>query len=326
MNETVTSQIFEKIKAYDSIILLRHKRPDGDAAGSTLGFQRLLRATFPEKDIRVINSDYADYVKFIGPEDEDVPDEFYAKSLGIVLDTATSERISNQKYKLCRELIKIDHHLVQEQYGDINWVEDFRSSLCEMIVAFYDRYRDELVMTKEAAEALFAGMVTDSLRFKTKDTHGDTMRMAGILLDQNPDTETLFAHLTLETPEETRYKAWALRNIHITENGVAWLKIGKRDMKRLALSTDQASAGIGFMDKIIGSLIWLIFIDYPDGTTRVRLRSRFTTVNQIAEKHHGGGHAQAAGSTVYSKKEMRELIAEADAALAEYKSTHEGWL
>jgi phosphoesterase RecJ-like protein len=58
----------------------------------------------------------------------------------------------------------------------------------------------------------------------------------------------------------------------------------------------------------------------------VRLRSRFVTVNQIAERYHGGGHACASGATVYSKKEVKALVNEADATLAKYKSENEGWL
>jgi phosphoesterase RecJ-like protein len=58
----------------------------------------------------------------------------------------------------------------------------------------------------------------------------------------------------------------------------------------------------------------------------VRLRSRFVTVNQIAEKYEGGGHACASGATVHSKEQMEELIALADKTLGEYKATNEGWL
>ena len=82
------------------------------------------------------------------------------------------------------------------------------------------------------------------------------------------------------------------------------------------------------LDKIRGCLCWLAFIDSSrePGTIRVRLRSRFMTVNEIAEQHHGGGHACASGATVYSLEEMHQLIAEADAASKLYKQTHEGWL
>ena len=58
----------------------------------------------------------------------------------------------------------------------------------------------------------------------------------------------------------------------------------------------------------------------------MRLRSRFMTVNQVAERHHGGGHAMASGATVYSREEAEQLIAEADALVKEYKETHTGWM
>ena len=98
-------------------------------------------------------------------------------------------------------------------------------------------------------------------------------------------------------------------------------------MAEFGLSFEQASACVSYMDSIKNSLIWLAFLDSDNSDDiRVRLRSRFVTVNQIAEKYEGGGHACASGATVHSKEQMQELIAEADKTLAEYKKTHEGWL
>ena len=96
--------------------------------------------------------------------------------------------------------------------------------------------------------------------------------------------------------------------------------------ERFDLSSEDASASVSYMDSIKDSLIWLAFIENGDGSTRVRLRSRFVTVSPVAERYHGGGHACAAGATVYSKKEMAALIAEADALIKEYKENNEGWL
>ena len=110
-NIEVMRAILEKIKEYDRIIIFRHLRPDGDAVGSTKGLQAILKLTFPEKEIYLQNSDYCDYMKFLGPEDEPIADELYADALGIVVDTGTLDRISNKKYELCRELVKIDHHI-----------------------------------------------------------------------------------------------------------------------------------------------------------------------------------------------------------------------
>ena len=136
MNEQM-KVIFEKIKEYDRIVIFRHKRPDGDAVGSTLGLRGILRLSFPHKEIVVNNTDYSDYVGFLGDEDAPCSDEFYAEALGIVIDTATEDRVSNPRYNLCSELCKIDHHIPKEAYGDYQWVEEHRSSACEMIAAFY---------------------------------------------------------------------------------------------------------------------------------------------------------------------------------------------
>ena len=80
------------------------------------------------------------------------------------------------------------------------------------------------------------------------------------------------------------------------------------------------------MEGIKDSLIWIAFIETDDGKIRVRLRSRYVTVSELAEKYDGGGHACAAGATVYSKKEMKQLLQDADALLKAYKEKNTGWL
>ena len=328
MNYEIKQAILQKIKEYDTICLFRHIRNDGDCVGSTKGLKALLRASFPEKHIYLIDSDHSEFLAFLGPEDEEIADDIYTQALGIVLDTATSNRISNKKFTLCRELIKIDHHIPVESFGVINWVEDERSSLCEMIVDFYDTFRDELTLTKEAAYYLYTGMVTDSGRFRYSGVNGETMRCAGILLDQGINTDVLFANLYLDDFYFLKFKAYVYENMNITENGVAYVHITKEIKEHFGLSDEDASNSVSMMDGIKGTLCWLAFIDShkEPGTIRVRLRSRFMTVNQIAERYRGGGHACASGATVYSEEEKMALIAEADAAIKEYKETHEGWL
>jgi phosphoesterase RecJ-like protein len=319
-------KILDKIKQYNKIIIFRHKRPDGDSVGSTMGLGTVLRGTYPEKDIRVLNCDYSEYLSFLGGEDStDVPDEFYADALGIVIDTATAERISNPKYSLCRELIKIDHHIPIENYGDLIWVEEERSSACEMIAAFYETFKDELVLTKEAATEIYTGMVTDSGRFRFRSVSGDTMRLAGMLLDKGIDTDTLYANLYMKEYNEFKFQSYVYKKMKITENGVAYIHVDRAMQKKFSLTNEQASAAVSHLDSIKGSLIWLAFIDGSDGI-RVRLRSRFLPVNPLAEKYGGGGHACACGATVHSKKEMKALISDADALLSDYKKNNEGWL
>ena len=325
-NYEVKKQILDKIKEYDRIFIFRHKRPDGDATGSTKGLKRILELTFPEKEIKLQNCDFADYMAFLGGEDELLPDEAYADALAIVVDTGTMERVSNQKFNLCREVIKIDHHINIAPYGDLMWVEEERSSACEMIADFYNSFRGELKIDTEAASYIYTGMVTDSGRFRFRDVSGETMRLAGMLLDLGIDTDTMYANLYMKDFDIYKFEAYAYGQMQITENGVAYLHVTKDMQEEFGLTQEEASSMVSLMDSIKGSLIWLAFIDNDDGTIRVRLRSRFVTINSIGEKYRGGGHACAAGATVHSPGEMNSLIADADLRLKEYKETHEGWL
>ena len=328
MNYEIKKAILDKIKEYDRIFLFRHVRNDGDCVGATKGFKSLLQESFPDKQILLIDSDTAAYLEFMGPEDAPVAEELYTDALGIVLDTASEARISNKKYTLCKELIKIDHHIPLESYGDLIWVEEERSSCCEMIVDFYRTFSDELVLTKEGATHLYTGMVTDSGRFKYDGVSGETMRCAGTLLDVGVDTDTLFARLYLEAFEYLKFKAHIYQKMQVTPNGVAYIIIDKAMQEQFNLTLEQASACVGTLDSIRGCISWMVFIENGDeqNSYRVRLRSRFVHINTIAEKYRGGGHACASGATVYGKDEIEALLQDADAHVKEYKDTHEDWL
>lgn len=326
MNRPVMTAILEKIKAAPRIMLFRHRRVDGDCVGATKGLKEIIRLTWPEKEVYLIDDERSDYLAFLGPDDAPVPDETYADALGIVIDVGDRDRISNQKYALCRELIKIDHHIEREPYGDISWVEDWRSSACEMIAAFYAAFQDELRISPQAATYIYTGMVTDSGRFQYEGVRGDTLRLAGLMLDQGIDAERLYAQLYLRDFASLKFKAHIYEQMQVTEHGVAHVYITKDMQQRFGLSFESACTAISFLSDIRGVLCWLAFIDADDGAIRVRLRSRFATVNTIAERYHGGGHACASGATVYSVDEMQALIRDADAHIGQYKETHEGWL
>ncbi|MDE5562999.1 MAG: bifunctional oligoribonuclease/PAP phosphatase NrnA [Clostridiales bacterium] len=326
MNEQLKRKILQKIESYDKIIVSRHIRPDGDAIGSTKGLVSILRATYPNKKIFLINDDNSAHLAFLGGGD-DIPDdkidEVYDGALQIIIDTGTADRISNRNYQKAKELIKIDHHIDDKPYGDLCWIEDYRSSASEMIADFYVTFKDKLKITKEAATYIYCGMVTDSGRFRHDDVTGETMRLAGALLDIGIDTQTLFANLYTDDLEAFRLKSYVYENLKITPNGVAYIYVDKATQERLNLTLEQASEAVGELKYIRGSLIWIAFIDnVAKNNIRVRVRSRYLGINDLALKYHGGGHNMSAGATCYTAEEMQSLIAEADKLLGEYKATN----
>ena len=325
MNE-IMKRIYDRIEAAPCVMLFRHVRIDGDCVGATKGLKEIIRNTWPEKQVYIIDDEHSDYLAFMGPDDAPVADEVYADALGIVIDVGNKERISNQKYSLCREIIKIDHHIERDPYGDINWVEEKRSSSCEMITAFYEAFADRLIMSAQAATCLYIGMVTDSGRFLYEAVSGDTMRLAGLLLDQGIDTQRMYAQLNLRDYDDIKFAAQVYAAMQVTENGVAYIHVTDEMQKRFGLTQETAGNAVNCLSDIKGILCWMAFIDTDSDEIRVRMRSRFAAINNIAEKYHGGGHACASGARVYSAKEMQALIADADAHIKAFKESNTQWL
>ncbi len=320
------TDILNKVKSYNRIVITRHVRPDGDAIGSTKGLCRILRLTYPDKEIYLQTNDSSDYLSFLGPDDKTIAPELYNDALMIVIDTATADRISNSYYNQAKELVKIDHHINIKPYGDLCWIEDWRSSASEMIAYFYQTFKSELKIDTEAATYIFTGMVTDSGRFRYEATTGDTMRLAGMLMDSGIDTETLYSHLYLEDFDYLKFQAYVYKKMKITENGVAYLYVDNAMQRKFKLTTEQASEAVSFLKGIKGCIAWLAFIAMPDGTIRVRLRSRFMTINELAEKYNGGGHQCTCGATLHKTSEIKLMLKDADKMVADYKANNKGWL
>ena len=144
MHEDIKGLILEKIKAYDTDHDLP-SHPHGRGLRRRFqGHEGMIRATWPDKEVLLMDGQKRDSWPFWGRTTRRCP----TKSTGTRWPSwwipADQERISNPKYRLCKEVIKIDHHIPVDQYGSLNWVEEERSSACEMIADFYRRLPDEL--------------------------------------------------------------------------------------------------------------------------------------------------------------------------------------
>ena len=107
-------------------------------------------------------------------------------------------------------------------------------------------------------------------------------------------------------------------------------------MKKFGVSKDDAANLVNSISTIRGCLVWVAFVDQfgtrpsnfkkgdldPSKEIRCRLRSRGVAVNSVAANYRGGGHLQAAGATIYSKKEMDSILKELDVLVKDYKKEH----
>lgn len=310
--------ILGKIKEYDRIIIYGHIRPDGDCYGAQIGLKDIVKSSFPNKKVYAVG-ETSEYVSFVG--DIDVIDEKeYEGALSIVVDTATRDRISDQRYSLGKEVIKIDHHIPIDQYGDIIWVDTDFPSCAQMIAYFYQKYENELRLSEKGAIALYTGIVTDTGRFKYRGVDELTHRLAGMLITKGANPEEIDLQLSKVTLNEVNLKGFILSTFEISEHGFIYFRMTRKIINEYKVSDEDAAAMVSILGDIEGHPVWALIIEYPD-EIRIRLRSNGPDIDDIANLFEGGGHAKAAGGKLDNWRDLSRLIKIVDARIIEWRQS-----
>ena len=305
-------KIFEAIQQFDTIIIHRHVRPDPDAYGSQCGLAEMLKASFPAKEVYVVGKD-EESLTFLKQMNV-ISETIYEKALVIVCDTANQDRICDSRYGKGEMLIKIDHHPNDDPYGDIVWVDTTFSSTSEMIYEFYLHGKDkDLVLNKEAARLIYAGIVGDTGRFLFPSTTSRTFKYAADLIDYDFSFPKLYNSLYRTKRNVANLSGFVLQNFTLLDSGIASILISKEMLTEFNVTTSDASQIVGLLGNIEGVKAWVFFVE-EDDQIRVRLRSKGVVINQVAKKFNGGGHPLAAGASIYSWDEVDDVIAELEAA------------
>jgi phosphoesterase RecJ-like protein len=296
-------KIIKKIQDYSQILLYRHVNPDMDAFGSQLGFYHFIKEHFPSKHV-VLMGEFTSALApmFINEEREEIRDE---KSLGIVLDTANKERIDGD-LSLCEYVIKIDHHIVVDSYGDIN-IEDVSASSCAQIVSLLFK-EGGFMLNKEASRALYIGIIGDSNRFLYRNTGVKTFEAASYLLESGIDIEAIYQDMYLREEKDLNVTRFIL-NHYVKEGRIAYYVLKDEDLKELEISREEGSNYVNTLSNIKEFDIWMAITENTkDNNIRVSIRSRKTAINEVAAQFNGGGHALASGAKLSSFDELPELI------------------
>lgn len=314
--------VYQKIKDYQTIIIFGHKRPDGDCYGSQNGLKDIIKSTFPMKSVFVVG-EKVDNLSFIGQMDQ-IKDDIFPQALAIVVDTATRDRISDSRYKLCKEIIKIDHHIILDNYGDINVVEELIPATCLLITKFL-LSNETLKISLNGATALYTGTITDTGNFRYRGVNAETFHLAGVLLNYGVDTEWIDQNLSVQSLRSLRLKSYVYRSFKVTKNGFAYAVINRMIIKYYNVGYDEAASLVNLLANIKECPVWALIIRYPKDI-RVRIRSNGPNINKLAEKYDGGGHHKAAGASLKSWSKMRPFVKDADALVKEYKESQDTFI
>lgn len=297
------TNILEEIKQYDTIIIHGHKRPDGDCYGGQYGLKGIIKKAFPDKHIYVVGEE-SDYVKFVGSPDQ-ITDDIYENALSIVVDTATKDRISDTRYTLGKKIIKIDHHIDVDAYGDINWVDTSYPAVSEMITDF--AVHQQLEIPLESAIALYTGIITDTGRFRYRGVSKRTHTLAGLLIEAGVDVEFIDSKLSKETLKLYALKGYVYSNFITVDGGFIYLKMPRSVIEEYGVTDEEAASVVNLIGGLEGYPVWALMIEY-ENEIRIRLRSSGPSINTLAEKYEGGGHAKASGARLPSWDHVDQFV------------------
>ena len=300
------AEALQLIEKYDTIIIHRHKNPDGDAIGSQTGLKLTLQHNFPRKKIYAVGDDPKRY-GFVGGSAPDViEDGVYEGALAIVLDSADLPLISDERYLTAKATLRFDHHIFVKKFCDVEIVDTSFESCAGLIADFLSSCA--LTLPQNAAQALFTGMVTDSGRFRYDSTTPKTLRVAANLLETGFDINDVYTPLYADDFNMIKLRAQFVLSVQFTENNVAYIYTTKQRVQELGVDTFTISRGmVGVMSDIRGVDVWVNFTETEEGVL-CELRSKKHNVNPIAVKYGGGGHAKASGACVKDRAAAMAML------------------
>ena len=307
--------MFEQIKLlieqYDTIIIHRHKNPDGDALGSQVGLKHILKDNYPDKTILAVGDMTPRYAFIEDSQPDIVEDETYRGALAIILDTSAKALISDERYTTADKTARIDHHVFCEEIADCEVTDTSFESCCGLITAFAMEcgYR----VSSLAAKALYTGMVTDSGRFRYDSTSANTHRLASFLMEQGFETADIYRNLYADDFSHIRLRAQFVLKIQFTPQNVAYIYTPYEEMKSYHADSFTISRGmVSVMAEIRGVDIWVNFTETEEGVL-CEIRSNRYNINPIAKKYGGGGHEKASGATLKDRDEAMSLLEDLNA-------------
>ena len=305
------SNIYDEILASNSILLLSHESPDGDAIGSLMGMYHMLINL--NKKVDVIVPEMPETFLFLNSIDKVLTKSNNEYDLAIVLDCANKERIgqSNNEYDRCKKSIVIDHHLSNSQFGDINYIEGDTASCCQVIYYLFKEWNVKI--TEKIGEALTVGMLTDTSGFRNNNANQYTFLMAANLANIVDIHKVYYLVLSKKSMAQYLLMKMTLDRLELLADGkIAFSYISEEDMANVGAKMGDHE-GLVDLGRNIGGVEVSVFFRECKDCYRISLRSNgLVNVNEVAKKFGGGGHKMAAGIKINDnfKETKNKLIDE----------------
>jgi phosphoesterase RecJ-like protein len=318
-------RVSEYIKRNKSFLITTHTNLEGDAIGSEIAFYWLLKKM--GKQTTIINEDKPPYGYEFLPKIDKIK-KFKQKfkkikfDCFVILDCSDLMR-SGDIHKLNlknKPILNIDHHISNEKFGNINWIDPKASSCCEMIYRLYKKFA--IPFDRISATALYVGMLTDTGSFRYSNTSSFTHRAISELMNYGLDVKEIYSYIYENIPfSDMKLLIKILPSMKRLAGGkIVWFEIRRAWLKNRRISFDLSEYVLSFGRAIKDVEVAVLFKENLGQRRQVRVNFRSggkIDVNKIAQIFGGGGHKNASGCTIYANIEdaKRKVLTKLKAAV-----------
>lgn len=300
--------VIDEIKKHKKFLITAHVNLEGDSLGSQLAMKKLLLGMGKEAYI-LDNDPVPEHYKFLPGSGEvsNSLDKAADIDAAIVLDCPTLKRIGKVRdviSKKAKVVINIDHHISNEKFGDINWVEPHASSAGEMVYRLFKE--TGIKLTKEVALSLYIAILTDTGSFNYENTSSITHEIAGELLGYGLDpaevSESVYERRSVE---DIKLLGLVLTTLQVNKSGtIAYLEVTKEMLDSTGADISKSEGLINYARSIDKVKVAVLFKEDQIDTDKISVSFRSkgngntVDVNKIAAYFAGGGHMRASGCII----------------------------
>ncbi len=305
--EVLFQRTKKQIEKAEKILLIAHRRPDGDTLGSCISLKYALTDIHKQITMACIDEIPERYSYL--PEVNSFIGEFDYKEydLLIVCDAGASYMTNYHEiypgiFSGEVPVINIDHHASNDNFGTVNLVDPQTPSTTMILFKFF-KYANYKI-TPQSATAMLTGIYNDTGSFMHQNTTPETLKIASELMNYGGRIVDVSKNLFKTTPVST-LKLWGkvFENLKINKDGVAMSVVTQQDFDECGAEHDELSGAVDFINCIPDTKFTVLLHEDEKGNVKGSFRTRNDEVDleEIAAKFGGGGHKKAAGFTLPGK-------------------------
>jgi phosphoesterase RecJ-like protein len=275
------------------VLASTHIRPDPDGIGSVLAVRELIE-TLGCEPLVILEDPCPPRCTFLPGADKVQTISQCAHmqpfDLAVIVDAGDRKRIGSVESLIAAgaEIVNIDHHGSNDKFGSLNFVYPDTAACGELLYFMFEALG--VSITPSMAMNLYAGLLTDTGRFRHSNTTPRSLRVAASLIEAGADSPVITDHLyyTIAAPD-IYSMGLILQTLELHGGGKISTMIVSLDH-----GIEDPDHAVDFARAIDGVEVAVLFSEMKDGKIRVSMRSK-SYVSQLAESFGGGGHLRAAG-------------------------------